>query len=301
MKTEFGVMLLQAQECQQLLANHQKWRETWNHLSSWLSGGTNSNYTLILDFQAPRLQDNTLLFYRVPSSCYCVIAALANGYKHWATWRLYIQPLDMPAFHASWLCTLLKAILISLCCKNGAITFKLSLNHKHLCFTHGSVPMAGLNAAGLRWTWLQHMGWIWVCSLSSFWDQDWRGLPHTDKAYGCSNHQDSGEVWPHNHFASWRRAHFHYWLFHMAFLCLPATYPNAHPFPAWVWLRCRVTVWLSCPLGFPRDQLWGVEGGGIIWAWNSTKAWIVQPSTWFLWHIYIETMLTNHGHLRMFN
>lgn len=67
--------------------------------------------------------------------------------------------LDTPAFHASCLCKPVRPILISLCSNDGAITLKLgSLNQKHFCFTHGSMAVALLNAAGLGWTWLQACG-----------------------------------------------------------------------------------------------------------------------------------------------
>ena len=78
--------------------------------------------------------------------------------------------LGIPAFHDSGPCKPLQAVLVSLCCNNGALltTSKLgSLNYKHLCFAHGSMAVALLNASGLGWSWLQHVGKIQVCSLSS--------------------------------------------------------------------------------------------------------------------------------------
>lgn len=155
------------------------------------------------------------------------------------------------------------------------------------------------------------LGWVGLGSstwersrsaLSSHFGTKTEGGPHTlPRLFSWlfpSSVRTVEEVWPHNRDASRRPVHFYYWLFHMACLCLPATYPKAHPFPACAWPRCRVTALLSCPFGFPRDQL---PGGEVIWARNSTKARIVHPSTWFLWHVYIDSVLTSHGCLRMFN
>ena len=60
-EAEIGIMLLQAKECQRMLANHEKLgrgKERFHAESQREHGPAD---TLILDFQAPGLWDNTSL------------------------------------------------------------------------------------------------------------------------------------------------------------------------------------------------------------------------------------------------
>lgn len=62
MKTEIGVMLQQAKECQGLQAKHQRQGGVWNRFSLTVPEGINLTYTLTLDSWLQNGNSTFLLF-----------------------------------------------------------------------------------------------------------------------------------------------------------------------------------------------------------------------------------------------
>ena len=116
--------------------------------------------------------------------------------------------LNTTASHDSSLCNPFQAILVSLCCTNGALltTPKLSsLNHKCLCFIHGSMALALLNAAGVGWAWPQHVRKIQVCSIVSFWEQDFSQVEGRSSESQAKPHKCHME-YIHLHSVGWSKS-----------------------------------------------------------------------------------------------
>lgn len=108
------------------------------------------------------------------------------------------------------------------------------------------------------------------------------------QSFPSSSEESGGRVWPHNHLVSLRPGQFtsttgpYLWPLHASghmLQALSSCMSEAHQFPAWVKLICRVAAFLSFLHGFQET----VSPGKIVWAWNSTKVQIAQSSTWFLY------------------
>ena len=107
------------------------------------------------------------------------------------------------------------------------------------------------------------------------------------QSFPSSSEESGGRVWLHSHLVSLRPGQFtsttgpYRWPLHASghTQVLSSCRSEAHLFPAWVKLRCRVAAFLSFLHGFQET----VSPGKIVWAWNSTKVQIAQSSTWFLY------------------